>query len=49
MRNTFHNHAIACLFLMLVTGHSVAASLRIEHLERCGDLFNERTQEFCRA
>ena len=47
MRNTFHNQVVVCLFLLLVTGQSVAASLRIEHLERCGDLFNERRQEFC--
>lgn len=33
--------------LLLVAKNSYADSLRIEHLERCGDFFEQRYQEFC--
>lgn len=35
------------LGLILGAGKSYADSIRIEHLERCGDLFEQRYQEFC--
>ncbi|HTF83551.1 MAG TPA: S8/S53 family peptidase [Cellvibrio sp.] len=47
MRKTLYRRWSACLMLLFIIHHSYADALRIQHLERCGDIFNEQTHTFC--
>ncbi len=47
MWNFFNGSWFAYLALLLMTNTCFADSLRIKHLERCGDILDVKTQEFC--